>query len=326
MSIHFRPLFEVEVAHGYYPTPCSDIDYILPEAGRLLLRVRDGRLIVLHETDALGQPLVDRHGEELLIGLRSNNPYLPNFTEAPVAEGFVPLYENRSAPRALDAAQPANWLGVRLEVTASLAGRPLSFSWLRQGNVLVSQSLAVGDSVARFETRDWPAGTYTLRESDGGVPKDARWVLQPAWQSLPMWGALAITVDRNFYPNPPRFSIPLRARREQVKYYVVARNFGNTEFGNLNVNDAGAAEQGRPPVVFDKVNKADFADDDLPPEVLGDASARIVLFQSRTLLDRRAGGYRKLQLRRSTDVLVQHLPQAGSDRAQARFIVHLAKS
>ena len=42
--------------------------------------------------------------------------------------------------------------------------------------------------------------------------------------------------------------------------------------------------------------------------------------------DRRAGGYRKLQLRRNNEVLVQHLPQAGSDRAQARFIVHLAKS
>ena len=61
-------------------------------------------------------------------------------------------------------------------------------------------------------------------------------------------------------------------------------------------------------------------------DVLGGAGTRVVLFQSRGEADRRAGGYRKLQLRRNNEVLVQHLPQAGSDRAQARFIVHLAKS
>ena len=58
---------------------------------------------------------------------------------------------------------------------------------------------------------------------------------------------------------------------------------------------------------------------------MGNADARIVLFQSSAPVARRAGGYRKLQLRRNAEVLVQHLPQAGSDRAQARFIVHLAK-
>lgn len=326
MSIHFRTLLEIGVAHGYYAEPCTDLDFVLPDAGRLLLRVRDGRLIVLHETDALGQPLVDRHGETLLVGLRAVNPYFANFTEAPVADGFVPLYANRTAPAVLDPVRPARWLGARPAVESSLPGRPLSLRWLRQGVELAVQTLADGETVARFETRNWPAGAYELQESDGGAPVVSHWVLQPEWAASALWGAVAITVDRNFYANPPKFSIPLRARREQVKYYVVARNFGSTEFSNLNVNDAGATEQGRPPVLFDKVNKADFADDDLPPEVLGDATARIVLFQSRTPLDRRASGYRKLQLRRNSEVIVQHLPQAGSDRAQARFIVHLAKS
>ena len=38
----------------------------------------------------------------------------------------------------------------------------------------------------------------------------------------------------------------MKARREQLKYYVVARNYGANEFSQLVVNDAGAGEQGRP--------------------------------------------------------------------------------
>ena len=56
-----------------------------------------------------------------------------------------------------------------------------------------------------------------------------------------------------------------------------------------------------------------------------DAPPRPLFSQPRGPIDRRAGGYRKLQLSRNGEVLVQHLPQAGSDRGQARFIVHLSK-
>ena len=55
MSIHFRPLFTADVAHGYYRGPCPDIEFIVPAnpaalaGGRLLIRNRDGKLYVRYE-------------------------------------------------------------------------------------------------------------------------------------------------------------------------------------------------------------------------------------------------------------------------------------
>lgn len=331
MSIHFRPLLEVEVAHGYYPAPTADLAFEVPAAtpalaaGKLLVRVRDGRLIVLFEADEGGLPLRDIAGETLLIGLNAVNPYLANFTAAPVAAGSLPLFINRSQPRVLETLA-AQLVADRQRVNATLPGRPLSLRWRLGTRLIAEQTLLAGQAVAEFATRDWPAGCYTLTEDAGGPPSVSQWVRHPELAGRHPWGVLAVTVAGAFYADPPRFAVSLSPRREQLKYYVVARNYGSSEFGQLNVNDAGAGEQGRPPLVFDRVEADDFAADDLPPEVLGDAGARVVLFQSRGEADRRAGGYRKLQLRRNNEVLVQHLPQAGSDRAQARFIVHLAKS
>lgn len=331
MSIHFRPLFEVEVAHGYYAAPTTDIAFDVPAvtpalaAGKLLARIRHGRLVMLFEADEAGLPLRDIGGQTLLIGLNAVNPYLANFTEAPVAPGSLPLFANRTQPRSLDTFA-ARLVGDRQRIEPTLPGRPLSLRWRLGSQLVAEQTLAAGQSVAEFATRDWPAGCYSLTEDDGGMPLVGQWVLHPELAGRFPWGVLAVTIDGSFYASPPVFSISLSPRREQLKYYVVARNYSGSEFGQLNVNDAGAGEQGRTPLVFDRVEADDFADDDLPPEVIGDAGTRVVLFQSRGEADRRAGGYRKLQLRRNNEVLVQHLPQAGSDRAQARFIVHLAKS
>lgn len=331
MSIHFRTLFSVEVAHGYYPAPTADLAFEVPAAtpalaaGKLLVRVHHGRLVVLFEADEAGLPLRDIGGTTLLIGLRAVNPYLANFTESPVAPGSLPLFANRSQPRALDTLA-ARLIADRQRIEPTLPGRPLTLRWRLGAQIVAEQTLVTGESLAEFATRDWPAGGYTLTEDDGGVPLVGQWVLHPELAGQHPWGMLEVTIASAFYADPPLFTVALNPRREQLKYYVVARNYSGSEFGQLNVNDAGAGEQGRPPLVFDRVEAADFADDDLPPEVIGDAGTRVVLFQSQGEADRRAGGYRKLQLRRNTEVLVQHLPQAGSDRAQARFIVHLAKS
>jgi len=331
MSIHFRSLLEVEIEHAYYRGLCADIDFVVPgseqalAAGKLLTRVRDGRLHVLFEADAAGHPLRDIHGTTLLIGLRVINPYFANFTAAPIATEGLVLYGNRNAPRSLDPALAAGFIAPRQRIVPLQAGRPLTLSWQTRGGTLVEQTLTAGQSEAVFETRDWPTGQYTLLETAGGPAQASPWLHSPALAGEALWGVLALTVDRNFYADPPTFRIVLQARSEQLKYYVVARNFGAAEFGQLQFADAGAGEQGRAALNFEKVLPANFTADDLPAAALGDASARIVLFQSLQPVARRAGGYRKLQLRRNAEVLVKNLPQAGSDRGQARFIVHLAK-
>jgi hypothetical protein len=332
MSIHFRSLFEVEIAHAYYGGPCPDIEFVVPAAtpalaaGRLLARKRNGRLVVLFEADDANLPLRPIVGTTLLLGLRVGNPYFANFTAAPVAAGHLPIYTNQAVPGALAPPLTGRIAGFRQQIAPALAERPLNLRWQRGGQTVAEQTLIAGQTEATFVTRDWPAGLYTLSEQAAGPLSLSHWLVHPELAGQQLWGVLAVTVDASFYASPPLLSISLTARHEQLKYYVVARNYGANEFSQLNFNDAGAAEQGRPALVFDKIASTNFAADDLPPDVLGDAASRIVLFQSRVEVDRRAGGYRKLQLRRNNEVLIQHLPQAGSDRAQARFIVHLAKS
>lgn len=332
MSIHFRSLFEVEIGHAYYGGPCPDVEFVVPAAtpslvaGRLLMRTRNGRLIVLFEAGDDNAPLRPIVGTTLLLGLRVPNPYFANFTAEPVAADHLPIYVNQLLPGAFDPPLAGRIAGFRQPIVPTLAERPLNLRWQRSGQTVAERTLIAGQTEATFVTRDWPAGLYTLSEQAVGPASLSHWLVHPELAGQQLWGVLAITIDAAFYVSPPLLSINLTARHEQVKYYVVARNYGANEFSQLNFNDAGAAEQGRPALTFDKIDSGNFAADDLPPEVLGDAASRIVLFQSRLELDRRAGGYRKLQLRRNNEVLIQHLPQAGSDRAQARFIVHLAKS
>ena len=329
MSIHFRPLFTVEVTHGYYRGPCADIDFVVPPGGlaggRLLARVRDGRLNVFYEARDDGTPLAAVAGTPLLFGLQAANPHFVNFTQPPVAAGQLPVFVNRTQPRALDAPLPAAFAAAVQRVQPVLAGRPLTLRWHDGARLVAEQVVPAGHGEASFATRDWPSGIYTLSEDDGGAPRQSTLVVAPELAGRGLWGVLAVTVDAAFYGAPAAFTIALAARREQLKYYVVARNYGATEFSQLVVSDAGSAEQGRPAVQFDAVARDHFAAGDIPADLLGDAAARIVLFQSRSAVDRRAGGYRKLQLARNGEVLVQHLPQAGSDRGQSHFIVHLSK-
>ena len=331
MSIHFRPLFSVEVTHGYYRGPCTDIEFIVPAnpaalaGGRLLMRNRDGRLHVLYEARDDGTPISMLAGATLLFGLQVVNPHFANFTQAPAAEGQLPVFANRTQPRALDVPAGAAFAASVQRVQPVLAGRPLSLRWHDGARPVAEQILAAGQNEALFATRDWPPGIYTLTEDDGGAPRRTTVIVAPELAGCGLWGVLAVTIDAAFYGAPAAFTINLAARREQIKYYVVARNYGANEFSQLVVNDAGSGEQGRPAVQFDAVARGNFAADDIPADLLGDGAARIVLFQSRSAVDRRAGGYRKLQLSRNGEVLVQHLPQAGSDRGQARFIVHLSK-
>jgi len=331
MSIHFRTLCELEVVHGYYQGLCQDIAFVVPEAaaalavGKLLVRVRDGRLHVLFEADGDGNPRRDIHGATLLVGLRVGNPGFANFTAPPVAADQLALYGNTASPTALDAALPAAFIAPHQRIVPQSAVRPLTLDWQQGGVSLVGLTLAGGDNEAVFETRDWPGGRFLLRELAGGPAVESHWLHAPALAGDGLWGVAALTVDRNFYASPPVFRVALQARAESLQYYVVARNYGAAEFGQLQLTDAGAVEQGRPPLAFDKVAPADFTADDLLPAALGGADSRIVLFRSQAPVARLAGGYRKLQLRRNNEILVQHLPQAGSDRAQARFIVHLAK-
>ncbi|QLQ24146.1 MAG: hypothetical protein HZT41_04035 [Dechloromonas sp.] len=332
MGIHFRTLLQIEVTHGYYGGLCPDLAFVVPSdepalaAGRLLVREREGRLLVLFETDEAGNALSEIAGTTLFVGLRQLNPAFANFTQPPLPDGSLPLYANDASPTVFSAPVAAHWIAAQQRIEPVQGARPLSLRWQRNGLTLAEQTLVAGENEAMFATRDWPAGRYTLSETAGGPEQRSTWLLSRSLADQALWCVVAVTIAPTYYATPPTLRVALLARSDVLQYYVVARNFGTNEFNQLQLTDAGAAEQARPAIAFAKVLPAEFAADDLLPASLGDASARIVLFQSLAPVARRAGGYRKLQLKRNNEVLVQHLPQAGSDRAQARFVVHLAKS
>lgn len=332
MKLSYRPLFSVVVEHGYYPGACSDISFIVPAstrqalaAGRLLSRVQDGRFIVLYESLDNGDPVASLAGSSLLFGLGLANPHFSNFTVPVATAGQLALYANAAAPDQLAAPVSCRLLAPTLRVMPSLATRPVDLAVLRAATPVAGATLAAGEDEALFPTSNWLPGVHELRESYPGQTVNQALLLEPELAAQAIWGALAIKVDASFPATPPTFRISLAARQERLKYYVVAKNYGAAEFGQLNVLDAGAADDGRPAVPFEMVAVGDFTATDLPPEILGDAGARIVLFQSTAPVPRRERGYRKLQLRRNNEVLVKHLPQAGPDRPQANFIVHLSK-
>jgi len=332
MKLSFRPLFSVEVEHGYYPGACGDIGFIVPPstqrllaAGRLLNRVQDGRLIVLYESRDNGEAVAAMAGASLLFGLGLVNPHFANFTVPVAVAGPFALHANAAPANQLAAPLPCRFVPPSLRLTPSLATRPVDLAVLRQGVTVAAATLGAGEDESVFPTGNWLPGVYTLRESYPGQTLEQALLREPELAAEGIWGALAITVDSAFYATPPTFRISLAARRERLKYYVVTKNYGAAEFAQLNVLDAGAAEDGRPAVTFERLAPGDFAPDDIPADILGDAATRIALFQSSAAVPRRERGYRKLQLRRNNEVLVKHLPQAGPDRPQANFIVHLSK-
>jgi hypothetical protein len=149
--------------------------------------------------------------------------------------------------------------------------------------------------------------------------------VSPELQSAGLWGLVAITIDAGFYASPPTFTLEFTARKEQLKYFVVANQYNDSEFGLLNVVDRG--ETGRAVVLFDKVLPSLFSSTDVSPALLGDAS-RVVMFRSQLPVARNERGFRNIQLKRNGDeesVLVSHLPQPSGDRPLAHFIIHLSK-
>jgi hypothetical protein len=136
---------------------------------------------------------------------------------------------------------------------------------------------------------------------------------------------IEIELDPGFYTAPPGFAIEFDAREETLKYYVVARNYTNSEFNQLDVTDAGFTADARSRIDFSRVAASSFAADDIPPDLLGGAEVRVVLFRSQQLVARQEKARRRIQLARNNDVIIAQLPQPGAAAATANLVVHLSK-
>jgi hypothetical protein len=335
MNIHFRPLLTVSIQHSYYAGACTDLEFVAPSStagllhgGRVLARLLDGRLHLLFAADSLGTPINNLAGHTLTFGLRLVNPCFTNFTEAVVSDAaLLPFYTNSHNPVALDVPHGISLTSGRHPHTPLTVIRPLTLRLSDSSGAIVhTQVLRTGDTVGSFDLRALAEGVYQIDEdAGGGSLATSPLYVSTELRSAGVWGIIAIKLDAGFYVNPPALSLEFSARQEQLKYFVVASNFTSTEFDQLEVSDNGFNDEGRARLTFQKVPPELFSDSEISPALLGDGSRRIVMFRSQVPVAWRKRGFRKIQLNRNGDVLIEHLPQPGADRSQAHLIVHLAK-
>jgi len=160
---------------------------------------------------------------------------------------------------------------------------------------------------------DDPPGKTALRDADPELWREGAFAV------------IEIRVDPAFYTTPPRYQVRLQARRDTLRYYVVVKGFANGDADQLAVQEQPAGAPGE--VKFEKVPPAQLsADERSRTDVLATDGAKVLLFRSLGAVARRERSTRQIQLMRSTEPLIERLPQPGKDRGTADLIVHLSKS
>lgn len=121
-----------------------------------------------------------------------------------------------------------------------------------------------------------------------------------------VFAVLELAVGEALYQQAVSFRIAFPARREILKYYVVAKRYSQAELALLQVTDKGGEE----PLTFLKT----IAPDDAVARLLQEEEATVVLFQSEQTVRRFEKGRQRIQLTGNGDLLIRHLPQPGADR------------
>ena len=332
MNISFAPLASVSINHDYYSSDCRDIDFApsgstarLLQAGRMQLRVLDGKLLLLYEAESPHVPISSLAGKTLYFALRLLNGSFENFTKPVIADAaLTPLFSNQAAPGTLDAARSVALVPALYAHATTLATRPVSLG-LKNSTGAVLDTRTLGDATTSYDLRGLPAGEYSVEEDyGGGILHQRPLLLDADLRAANAWGVLALRIDAAFYASAANFTLHFEAREETLRYYVVVSNWAPADFDQLNVVDRSFTAEGRDEIVFTK-KLVPFTDDFIQPSLLGDSSAQIAVFQSQTEVARQERGLRKLQLSQSSTVLIEHLPLPGPERAKADLIVHLSK-
>lgn len=348
MRLDFRALCRVRISHAYFDgagTPGDAFAWLVTPATQAALagahalsRLRDGQWWVVQETDAGEQPRQSLAGQTLLVGLVLRDAAWPLYTAPlrlpappPGEAPLTALFANTADPLALDAPVGVRVCGRHPRLTPLSAQRPVRLVLVdAQDRQVADLLVAPGQSDAR-PAGALPEGHLRLEEHDPAgqaLLATQQLYVAPDLAAEPLWGLLAIEVSAALEAAPDtEFTITLAARQDRLRYYVVARRYGENEFASLNLADVSPGGLQPPSLVFDRLAPEAFD----PVQHLGsnllDASgqARIALFEAQALTGRQARSARRIQLRRDDAVLVEQLPQPGASRAQADFIVHLDK-
>lgn len=345
MKTDVRLLVTLGVRHSFYGEEAPSLArFVVPPstaallAGhRALLREAGGLCCVLGEED----PDLPGHtalaGRTLLLGLapldaawdRYTRPPLP---AAPEGSRPTPCWTNTAAPGALDAEPLAVWpCGRRPSLAMRQHERPLAWRLTDAQGALLLQGRLLPGQDRLGPPRELPDGLLQLEERDAAT--DAllarRWLLvEPTLAAAAPWGLVALRLDDSMAQASVHLRVPLAAREDLLRYYVVTAGWAGSEIDSLLVEDA---TPGLPPeqrLGFTRLEPWQAGEDALgrlPRELLGaQAGSRVILFEAERPASRAGRSPRRLQLRSQQRVLVERLPQPGATRADAQFVVHLA--
>jgi hypothetical protein len=341
MMIGFKTLFSLAVTHDYYGGACGDVGFVMPQdvaqlmrGAGLLAKTIDGALHVFYRIAGAGAPPRSAAGRTVRIGLQVQSPAFANITE-----GFDPgagalYYRNGAAAVALDAPTRVALGGRLISWPLSRAVRPVMVTVMdAAGRALRTDKVTAENDrpLVSFDLTGVEPGALTLKEVfANGVPPGttATYYVEPELWREGVLGLVEIVIAPTFYESAPSFTVAFQARRETLRYYVVAKGFSNGDVDQLTVRDQGFGEPGHSEEVkFEKVPPEKLnADEKSKTALLGGDGARVLLFRSLSAITRRQGGMKRIQLLRNNDPLIENLPQPGRDRGTADLVVHLSKS
>jgi hypothetical protein len=319
--------------HDYYGEGCKDFDFIIPADtaqslgnGKLIAKVRDGRLLILFQSDESGTARASSAGQTLRFGLKLLNPYFSNFTDFNF-NPYTPLYRNSTNPNTLDAAIKMVLTGKVFSHTLTDTARPATVTLQdASGQILQTDTITTANnhSSVSYDLTGQPAGAYTVTESYPETTKAIAYYLDTElrWQGI--FGFVEIKVDNSFYTTAPEFEIRFAAKKETLKYYLVAKNYKDADFNQLIVVDKGYTEDGRPQVNFIKVVSSDFTADDISPEMFGNNGVKVMLFKSQEKLARQEKARKNIQINKNGEELIKNLPQPSTNMAKADLIIQIS--
>jgi hypothetical protein len=332
MTTQFQTLFVVTIVHAYYRENCADVAFVIPadtaqrlRNGKLLAREIEGKLYVLFEADEHGAVLMAIPGQTLRIGLRLLNPFFDNVTEPdPTFALSKRLYRNAAALDALDQPSRVQLVGPVFSHVLIDGARPVTLTLKNNAGLTLrtDEVTAANDRPeVSYDLTGLAPGTYSIEEAyPAGITKTS-YYSDPELVRAGVFGVLEVEIGSGFYSSPADFQITFQARKETLKYYVVARNY-NDDFEKLSVVDANDVPS---PIAFTKVASSAFdSQSDLSPVLLTNGSGRVVLFKA-TNITRTEKARRKIQLKKNGDVLIEHLPQPRADQPNADLVIPISK-
>jgi hypothetical protein len=336
MSSSFGILFSIRIAHSYYAQKCDDFEFILPadsaalaRNGKILTRMNEGIFYALCEKDEGGNPRVPITGLTLRIGLQLKNPHFSNFTQLDFPQGTHPLFANIVSATALDPGSSVFLTGPLFAHALSRVNRPVTFTIKDSAGTAIITSIVNNpddQSPVPVDLREYAPGAYSITEKYSGSTKKVDYYLDAELLKMNTFAVVEIKIDSSFYAgNPPEFVVSFNARQETLKYYIVGRNYSASDLNNVLVSDAGALEEGRPQVLFTRVNQGSFTSNDISPSLLTDSNSRVVLFKSQAAVSRLERPRKKIQLSKSSDVIIKHLAQPGVDQSTSDMIIQISK-